>query len=72
MSNKSGKRSERRLRVRTKRLKDIDNTKLSLALWLIAKGIVENKGDGTTDSDTEAKNTDQVEDSSTPVDGEGL
>lgn len=49
MSKKSG-RSDKRLRVRTKRLKEIDNTKLSLALWLIAKGIVENKGDGEGDT----------------------
>lgn len=52
MSNNRGK-PKKRLRVRTKRRQEIDNTKLSLALWLVAKGIVENKGDGedAVDSD---------------------
>lgn len=52
MSNRSGKRSEKRLRVRTKRLKEIDSTKLSLALWLIAKGIVEQADDNDLDVET--------------------
>ncbi len=52
MAKAGSSKGERRLRVRTRRLKDIDNTKLSLALWLVAKGIVENKGDGQAQADT--------------------
>jgi hypothetical protein len=32
-----GRRSNKRLRVRTKRLDQLDETKLALALWLMAK-----------------------------------
>jgi hypothetical protein len=32
---------QKRIRVRSKSLKEIDETKLSLALWLMAKRIVE-------------------------------
>ena len=33
----------KRIRVRSKRLDQIDETKLSLAIWLIAKSLVEDK-----------------------------
>lgn len=33
----------KRIRVRSKRLDEIDETKLSLAIWLIAKSLVEDK-----------------------------
>ena len=32
---------ERRIRIRSKSLKEIDQTKLSLALWLMAKRLVD-------------------------------
>jgi hypothetical protein len=33
----------KRIRIRAKRLDEIDETKLALAFWLIAKDVVENK-----------------------------
>ena len=51
MNTSNNSKGEKRLRVRTRRLKEIDNTKLSLALWLVAKGIVEDKGEGQTQTD---------------------
>ena len=63
MSKAGRRKGERQLRVRTKRLKEVDNVKLSLALWLIAKGIVENKGDGQA--------TIEASDSPSPGSGEG-
>lgn len=35
--------AKRRLRMRAKRLDQLDETKLSLAIWLIARDIVEDK-----------------------------
>ncbi len=35
------KQPEKRIRIRSKSLEQIDETKLSLALWLMAKRIVE-------------------------------
>lgn len=40
---------DKRVRVRSKPLSEIDETKLALAVWLMAKGIVENRT--TTDTD---------------------
>lgn len=36
---------ENRIRVRGKRLDQVDNTKLTLAYWLLAKRLVEDKTD---------------------------
>jgi hypothetical protein len=47
--------TERRVRVRGKRLAQIDETKMALALWLLAKQIVEDHTeakDGTTKPST--------------------
>ncbi len=38
------------IRVRSKRLDQIDETKLALAVWLMAKGIVEDRTTTGTDS----------------------
>jgi hypothetical protein len=35
-----GRRSNKRLRIRTKRLDQLDETKLALALWLLAKDVL--------------------------------
>lgn len=53
MNTSNDSKGEKRLRVRTRRLKEIDTTKLSLALWLVAKGIVEDKGEDEADSPAE-------------------
>jgi len=50
MNTSGNSKGEKRLRVRTRRLKEIDTTKLSLALWLVAKGIVENQGEGEAET----------------------
>ena len=50
MNTANNSKGEKRLRVRTRRLKEVDTTKLSLALWLVAKGIVEDKGEGDAET----------------------
>lgn len=50
MNTANNSKGEKRLRVRTRRLKEIDTTKLSLALWLVAKGIVEDKGESEAEA----------------------
>ncbi len=39
------KQPQKRIRVRSKSLKEIDETKLSLALWLMAKRMVEEQAE---------------------------
>lgn len=39
----SNRPPERRIRVRSKRLAEIDSTKLALAVWLMAQNIVEDR-----------------------------
>lgn len=41
-----------RIRVRSKSLAEIDETKLSLALWLMAKRLLEEQDDEAADEDT--------------------
>lgn len=43
-----GQRRERHIRVRGKRLDEIDETKLALAVWMLAKKLV---ADGTEQSE---------------------
>lgn len=40
----------KKIRVRSKRLSQVDESKLALALWLIARGVVEDRttGDAST------------------------
>ena len=43
---------QKRIRVRSKSLAEIDETKLSLALWLMAKRLFEEQEDEATREDT--------------------
>lgn len=54
------RRPEKRIRVRSKSLDEVDETKLALAVWLMAKGIVEDR----TTKDAEA-----TDGSDSPADG---
>lgn len=47
-------RAEKRIRVRSKRLDQIDETKLALAVWLIAKGLVEDRTNDDADTSMDA------------------
>ena len=47
--------ANKRIRVRSKRLSQVDETKLSLALWLIARGMVEDKTEPPKEKDTAAR-----------------
>ena len=51
MARKQEKRVEKRIRIRSKRLDEIDETKLALAVWLIAKGLVEDRTEPETEAD---------------------
>ena len=44
------RKPEKRIRIRSKRLEEIDDTKLALAVWLMAKGIVEDRTSRTDDA----------------------
>jgi hypothetical protein len=46
---------QNRIRVRGKRLDQVDNTKLSLAYWLLAKQLLESRGDPRTLSEDEVR-----------------
>jgi hypothetical protein len=39
------RKSERKIRIRSKPLAEVDQTKLALALWLMAKRTVEEEGE---------------------------
>lgn len=45
MPNKRNPTRQKRTRVRSKRLDQLDESKLALALWLLAKQIVTSEGD---------------------------
>jgi hypothetical protein len=63
-SRGTGKGPANPIRVRTKRLDQIDGDKIALAYWLLAKQIVEN-GSGRPISEEEARRVaDQLEDES--------
>jgi hypothetical protein len=42
----------KKIRVRSKRLNQIDDSKLALALWLIARGVVEDRTSGQASTST--------------------
>ncbi len=44
----------KKIRVRSKRLDQVDETKLSLAVWLLAKNLVEDKTAPPKEKDTDA------------------
>lgn len=46
MPRKSKKTQTKRVRIRSKSLDEIDETKLALALWLMAKRKLEEQGGG--------------------------
>lgn len=59
-----------RIRVRGKRLTDIDDTKLTLAYWLLAKRIVEDKTDpGELNEEEVRRIADGLEDDATGAKG---
>lgn len=51
--------SKKRVRVRSKRLDQLDEGKLSLALWLLARGIVEDKVSKAPPATASAKDGDE-------------
>lgn len=53
----------KKIRVRSKRLDQLDPSKLSLALWLIARGVVEDK---TTTATTPENTNDNVKTDTEP------
>jgi hypothetical protein len=56
-----------RIRVRGKRLDQIDNTKLSLAYWLLAKQLVEDKTDPRQLTEDEVRKVaETIDDHGTP------
>lgn len=60
-----------KIRVRGKRLDQVDNTKLALAYWLLAKQLVEDKTDPRVLSEDEVqKVADSLDDEPTPGGGE--
>lgn len=52
---RSGADSGNRIRVRGKRLDQVDNTKLALAYWLLAKRLVEDKTDPRLPNEAEVR-----------------
>jgi hypothetical protein len=44
--------AKRRVRVRSKRLDELDESKLALALWLLARGIVADKTNASPSTKT--------------------
>ena len=55
------------IRVRGKRLDEIDNTKLALAYWLLAKQLVEDRTDARQLSEHDVRNVaDQLDDEPSP------
>jgi hypothetical protein len=47
MGRRANQTSKRQVRVRSKRLDQLDEAKLALALWLMAKSLVEGDGEAS-------------------------